>query len=81
VLGEGGILTQHGDTKVNEQQISSLIYSRFFSSNATFFTPLTQVKLESRLALLHVDRNVEKVDQDKGNGRPKRSTKDFIDFF
>ena len=54
-----------------QTQISSLIYSRFFSSNTTFFTPLTRVRPPSRLALLQVDRNVEKVDQDKGDSRPK----------
>jgi hypothetical protein len=62
VLGVGGTLTQHSDSKLivegQQTQINSLTYSRFFNSNTTFFSLLPWDRLASSRVLLLINFSI-----------------------
>jgi hypothetical protein len=67
---EQRVYTLEGQKASDEKHFCSVLYSTIYSPNTSFFTTLTPGKPAFRLVLVQEDRNVEMVDQDKGDSRP-----------
>ena len=67
---EQRVYTLEGQKALDEIHFCSVLYSTIYSPNTSFFTTLTPGKPAFGLVLVQVDRNVEMVDQDKGDSRP-----------
>jgi hypothetical protein len=78
---EQRVCTLEVQKALDENTFAQFYIANITSPNTSFFTPLTPGRPAFRPVLLQVDRNVEMVDQDKGDSSPKRSTKYFLAFF